>query len=172
MEWKCTVLPALGFNSAKFDLISIKSCFLPILLNEWDIESTVIKKANQFISLKFGDLQLFKILNFRGGATSLDSFLKAYQTSETKTFLPYELFDHPDKMDKMKKTELPTYDAFYSKFRSCNPIEAGLNDYVNLFKRGMTREKTVVRLKRSKPLPTGVENSQYLQQIWNMQQMI
>ena len=35
---------------------------------------------------------------FLGGAASLDSFLKAYKTSETKRFFPYEWFDHPDKM--------------------------------------------------------------------------
>ena len=43
-------------------------------------------------------------MNFLGGATSLDSFLKAHQTSETKGFFHYEWFDHPD---KMKNAELP-----------------------------------------------------------------
>ena len=43
-------------------------------------------------------------MNFLGGATSLDSFLKAYKTSETKGFFPYEWFDHPD---KMQNPELP-----------------------------------------------------------------
>ena len=43
------------------------------------MEPTVIKKANQFVSFKFGDVQLLDIMNFLGGATSLDSFLKAYQ---------------------------------------------------------------------------------------------
>ena len=78
---------------------------LPILINERDIEPTVNKKANQFISFKFGDIQLLDIMNFLGGATSLDySSLKAYKTSETKAFFPYEWFDHPD---KMQNTELP-----------------------------------------------------------------
>ena len=63
-----------------------KSYLLPIRVNEWDIEPTVIKKANQLISFNFGDIQLMDILNFLGWATSLDSFLKAYKTSETKGF--------------------------------------------------------------------------------------
>ena len=50
LERYCNVLPVFGFNSAKYDLNSIKSCLLPILVNERDIEPTVIKKANQFIS--------------------------------------------------------------------------------------------------------------------------
>ena len=98
----------------------IKSYLLPILVSEQDIEP-VIKKANQFILFKIGDIQLLDIMNFHGGATSLDSFLKAYKMSETKGFFPYEWFDHPD---KMQKTEPPQYDAFYSKLRSCNLLEA------------------------------------------------
>ena len=59
------------------------------------MEPTVIKKANQFVSFKIRDVQLLDIMNFLGGAASLDSFLKAYKTSETKGFFPYEWFDCP-----------------------------------------------------------------------------
>ena len=97
------------FNSAKYGFNLIKSFLLPILFNERDIEPTVIKKANQFISFKFGDIQLLDIMKFLGGATSLDYFLKAYTTSEMKGFFPYEWFDYPD---KMQNTELPPSDAF------------------------------------------------------------
>ena len=131
-----------GFNGAKYDLNLIKSCLLPILVNEREIEPTVIKKANQFFSFKIGDNQLLDTLNFLGGATSLDSFLKAYKTSETKAFFPYEWFDHPD---KMQNTEIPPYDTFYSKLRSCNTLEAEYMDYVNFLKSGLTREQAVVK---------------------------
>ena len=83
LERYCNVLLVFGFNSAEYDLNLIKSYLLPILVKERDIEPTVIKKANQFISFKFGDIQLLDILNFLGGAASLDSFLKAYRTSIT-----------------------------------------------------------------------------------------
>ena len=104
LELYCNVLPVFGFNSAKYDLNLIKSFLLSILINERNIEPTVIKKANQFISFKFGDTQLLDNMNFLGGATSPDSFLKAYKTSETKGFFPYEWFDHPD---KLQNPELP-----------------------------------------------------------------
>ena len=139
---------------------------LPILVNEQEIEPTVIKRANQFISFKFGDIQLLDILNFLGGATSLDSFMKAYKVSETKRFLAYESFDHPD---KMQKTDFPPNDAFYSKLRSCNPLEADYADNFNLLKSGLTTEQAVVKLKLSKPTPTGTDNYQYLQQIWKQE---
>ena len=79
-ERYCNVLPVFGFNSAKYDINLIKSYLLPILVSERNIEPTVIKKANQFVPFKFGDIQLLDIMNFLGGATSLDSFLKAHKT--------------------------------------------------------------------------------------------
>ena len=75
-ERYCNVLPVFAFNSAKYDNNLIKSYLLPILVNERDVEPTVRRKANQFVSFKFGDIQLLDIMNFLGGATSLDSSSK------------------------------------------------------------------------------------------------
>ena len=120
LERYCNVLPVFGFNSAKNDINLIKSYLSPILINERNMEPTVIKKANQFVPFKFGDVQLLDIMNFLGRATSLDSFLKAYKTAETKGFFPYEWFDCPQKMNN---SELPPYDAFFSKLRNVNPLK-------------------------------------------------
>ena len=117
-ERYCNVLPGFGFNSSKYDINLIKSYLLPILINERDIEPTFIKKTNQFVSSKFGDIQLLDIMNFLGGATSLDSFLKDYKTKQTKGFFPYEWFDCPEKMNNK---ELPPYDSFFSILRKSNP---------------------------------------------------
>ena len=89
-ERYCNVLPVFGFNSAKYNINLIKSYLLPILVNERDIEPTVIRKADNFVSFMFGDIQLLDNMNFLGGATSLDSFLKALKTKETKGFFRYE----------------------------------------------------------------------------------
>ena len=72
LERYCKILPVFGFNSAKYDLNLVKSFLLSIFVNERDIEPMVIKEANQFISFEFEDFQLLDILNFLGGATSLD----------------------------------------------------------------------------------------------------
>ena len=157
-----------GFNSAKYDINLIKSYLLPILINERDIEPTAFKKSNQFISFKFGDVQPLDIMNILGGATKLDSFVKAYKTLETKGIFPNEWFDHPD---KMQNTELHPYDAFYSRLRGCNPLEADYTDYVNLLKSGLNTEQADVELNLAKPPPTGIEKYQYLQQIWRQEQM-
>ena len=71
----------------------------------------------------------------------------------------------------MQKSELPPYDAFYRKLRSCNPLEAEYTDYINLLKSGLTTKQAVVKITLSNPPPAGFENYQYLQQIWSQEQM-
>ena len=120
------------------------------------------------MSLKFGNVQLLDIMNFIGGETSLDSFLKAYKTSETKGFFPYEWFDCPQKMNN---SELPLYDAFFSKLRNVNPLEKNSSDYQNLLSSGVKTEEALSVMKLSKPPPSGVENYQYLLDLWSHENM-
>ena len=87
----------------------MKTYLIPYLINVRDIQPTVIKKSNNFISFKSGNVQFLDNLNFLGGATSLYSFLRAYKTSETKGYFPYEWFNSPD---KLVQTELPSYESF------------------------------------------------------------
>ena len=168
LEQYCNALPVFGFKIAKKKPNLFSSHLFHICVNEWDIGPALIEKANQFILFKIGHVQFSDKINFPGGARSLNSFLKAYKTSETKGFFLYEKFDHPE---KMQKTELLPNDAFDWKFRSCNPVEVEYSDYVNLIKSGLTTGKAVVKLKLSKPPPTGVEIFQYLQQIWKQEQV-
>ena len=167
-ERYCNVLPVFGFNSAKYDINLIKSYLLPILVNEQDIEPIVIKKANQFVSFKFGDLQLLDIMNFLGIATSLDYFLKTYKTKKTKGFFLYEWFDCPEKMNNK---ELPPYDSLFSVLRNSNPLEKDYNDFENLVNSGLATEQAVVKLRMDRIPPTGAENYSYLQSVWEKKNM-
>ena len=164
LERYCNVLPVFGFNSAKNDINLIKSYLLPILNNDRNMESTVIKKANQFVSFKFSDVQLLDIMNFLRGATSLDSFPKAYKTAETKGFFPYECFHCPQ---KMSNSELPPYEAFFSRLRNVNPLEKDYSDYQKLLSCGLKTEQALSKMQLSKPPPLGDENYRYLLDIWN-----
>ena len=167
-ERYCNVLPVFRFNSAKDDINLIKSYFLPILADERDIEPTVIKKANQSVSCKFGDIQLLDIMNFLGGATSLDSFLKAYRTKETKGSFPCEWFHCPEKMNNK---ELSPYDSFFSILRNSNPLEKDYNDFQNLVNSGLTTEQALIKLRMDRIPPTGAENFSYLQSVWENHNM-
>ena len=144
-ERYCNILPVLGFNSAKYDMNLIKSYLLPILVNERQIEQTVIKKAKQFVSFKFGDMQLLDIMNFLGGAT--DSFLKAYKTEETKGSFPFEWFDNPANLNN---EELSPYDSFFSKLRNINPLDKDYINFENLTSSGLSTEQAVCKLRLKK----------------------
>ena len=104
-------------------------------------------------------------MNFLGGPTSLDSFLKAYKT---RRFFPYDWFDCPQKMNN---SELAPYDAFFSKLRNMNPLEKDSSDYQKLLKSGLKTEEALSIMKFSKPPPSGEENYQYLLDIWNHENM-
>ena len=90
LERYTNTLPVFGFNSGRYDINLIKSYLIPYLIKEKEIEPSVIKKAKDFFSFKFGDVQLLDIMKFLCGATALDSFLKAYKASELKGYFPYE----------------------------------------------------------------------------------
>ena len=101
-------------------------------------------------------------MNFLGGVTSLDSFLKAYPTKETKCFFPYKWFDCPEKMNNK---ELPPYDSFFTILRNNNPLQKDYNDFQNLVNSGLTTEQAVFKLRMDKIPPTGAENYSYLQSV-------
>ena len=104
LEKYCNVLPIFDISMVKYYLTLIKNYFLPLLVIERMIELKVVKKTNQFVSFKFGDVQQLDILNFLRGAASLDSYLKAYVTPETKKYFPNEWVDDPEKLNNTQLT--------------------------------------------------------------------
>ena len=102
-------------------------------------------------------------LKFFGGATSLDSFFKTKDISKTKGFFRYEWLDQ---LERMQTTELPPLDAFHSKQRNHNPLEAQCREYDNILRNGSTTEQVVIKLKLSKPPPTEIENYHCLHEFW------
>ena len=107
-------------------------------------------------------------MNFLGGATSLDSFLKAYKTKGTKGFFPYEWFDCPDKMNSK---ELPPYEPIFSILCNSNPLEKDYNDFQNVFNSSLITEQAVVNLRMDRIPPTGAENYSFLQSVWEKNNM-
>ena len=99
-----------------------------------------MKKTNKFVSYKFGNVQFVEIMNILGGATSLDSFVTAYRTSERKGFFPNEWFDSPD---KLMNQSLPSYDDFFSRLRNCNPLEKTHSGYQFLIDSGCSSETVI-----------------------------
>ena len=77
------------------------------------------------------------------GATTLDSFHKAYKASEMKEIFPYMCFDTPNKLDDQ---QLPPYDDFYSKLENSNPLDKELDGFQTLLKPGLTEEQAIKKL--------------------------
>ena len=99
----------------------------------------------------------------------MDLFLKASKAKETKGFFPYEWFDSPDNLDC---TELPPYEAFFTKQRNHNPLEKNFHDYQKLFNGGLDQQSALKNLCNQSVLPTGLEYYSYLKSIWEQLKMI
>ena len=126
------------------------------------------KLISLFFFFNFGDIQLPDILCFLGGASSLDSFLKAYKTQETKGYFPYEWFDCPE---KIRNKDLAPYDSFFSILRNSNPLEKGYKDFQNLVNSGLTTAQAVAKLRMDRIPLTGADNFSYLQSVWENNNM-
>ena len=71
----------------------------------------------------------------------------------------------------MKNSELPPYDAFFSKLRNVNPLEKDCSDYQKVLSSGLKTQEALSKKKGSKPPPSGEENYQYLLEIWNHEKL-
>ena len=100
-------------------------------------------------------------MNFLGVATSLDSFLKAYKTSKTKGFFPYEWFDSPE---KLTYPALPPYNEFFSRLRNCSPLGKAYSDYQSFVISGCSCAEALSRLQNSSIPTTGQPNYAKLHQ--------
>ena len=71
----------------------------------------------------------------------------------------------------MNQTGLPSYDSFFNKLKNCNPLEKEYNDYKALIDSGSSHEVALKKLRLKTTPPTGKENYDYLQEIWNSHKM-
>ena len=163
-----SILPVFGFNSAKYDLNLIKQYLIPYLTKTREAEVRVIKNANSYVSFQCLNFKFLDIMKFLGGATSLESFLKAYQVEETKGFFSYEWFDHPD---KLKETSLPPYDAFYSELKRVNPLGAEFDKFTAFLGQGMSEKEALAKLHLKTVPLSGQDHCASLQALWQEQQM-
>ena len=168
-ERYCKTLPFFGFNDAKYDIDLIKSYLLPIFVNERQIEPTVIKKANQFVSFKFGDMQLLHIMNFLGGELlALTRSSSLTKQKRLKIFSPMNGSTIPKSWTK--KNYLHKIPLF-SKLRNVNPVEKDYSDFENLTTSGLSSRQALCELRLNKTPPTCDENYAYLRSIWVRKRM-
>ena len=91
-------------------------------------------------------------------------FLKSYDTMDRKRFFPYEWLD---KYSKLQYSQLPSYDAFYSKLKGANTLEIEYKTYENLLlKHDNNVEKSLKIMKLNTPPKSGLENYTDLKVLW------
>ena len=102
LERYIKTLSVFRFNCGRYDLQFIKSYLNPYLINRKEFEHSVMKKANDFVSFKFGDVQLLDLMKFFSGDTILDSFFSINLQNQCDEKYPYDI---------------------YSKLKNSNPLE-------------------------------------------------
>ena len=113
------------------------------------------------LTLKFLDAS-----NYLAAGTSYDSFLKSYYTEVRKSYFHYEWLDD---YSKLQYAQLPSYDAFYSKLKGVNTLEAEYKLFESvLLKNEGDSEKTLKMMQLNSPPKTGLENYADLLKIWKM----
>ena len=103
--------------------------------------------------MRFLGLQFLDILNFLGGARTLDNFLKAYGASEVKGFFPYEWFDRGEKLNVIK---LSTIESCLSKLKKHNVLRVEYDKLMQMKNSG-TQEGACLNKMRLKKNPRSAE---------------
>ena len=108
-------------------------------------------------------------MNFLSGATSIDSFFKAYKTSETKKYLPPQLVWSPL---QMQNAEFSHRTLFTANFVALTLLKHNIRTMLTSWKVDWPQNKTLSNWNhQSQPL-LGLRIIKKLQRNWKQEQMI
>ena len=153
-EKYASVIPVLGFNSAKYDLNLIKKYFPKHMKLTTDCDY-VVKKTNQYTTIVTSKFKFLDIINYLAAGCNYSKFLRAYDIKESKSYFPYEWFDD---IEKLKYEKLPHYEAFFSKLKNDNVLQVEYTEWEKLGSRGT-------------PPLTGIQKYNELLQVWDQNNM-
>ena len=105
-------VPVLGFNSGHYDLKLIRQHFIPLLAQ--DPGAFAAEKNGRIMFINTPKFKFLDVLNYLGPGITYEKWVKTYGATLAKSWLPYEWFDSPDKLDF---PGLPPYMAWYSKLK-------------------------------------------------------
>ena len=105
-------VPVLGFNSGHYDLKLIRQNFIPLLAQ--DPGTFAAEKNGRIMFINTPKFKFLDVLNYLGPGITYEKWVKTYGATLAKSWLPYEWFDSPDKLDF---PGLPPYMAWYSKLK-------------------------------------------------------
>ena len=111
-QW-CDQVPVVGFNSGHYDMKLIQKYFLTQLAQENAIVAA--DKEGCVMFLKTPRYKFLDIMNYMAPGTTYDKWVKTYGAKQVKSWLPYEWFDSPVKLDY---PGLSPYLCWYSQLKN------------------------------------------------------
>ena len=111
MNW-INQVPVVGFNSGHYDLKLIRKYFVPVMTQDKGIFAA--EKNGRIMFINTHKFKLLDVLNYLAPGITYDKWVKTYVATLSKSWLPYEWFDSPD---KLYYPRLPPYFAWYSQLK-------------------------------------------------------
>ena len=111
LQW-INQVPVLGFNSGHYDLKLIRKYFVPLMAQDSGVYAA--EKNGRIMFINTPKFKFLDVMNYLAPGITYDKWVKTYGATLTKSWLPYEWFDSPDKLDF---PGLPPYLAWYSKLK-------------------------------------------------------
>ena len=111
MNW-INQVPVVGFNSGHYDLKLIRKYFVPVMTQDKGVFAA--EKNGRFMFINTPKFKFLDVMNYLAPGITYDKWVKTYGATLSKSWLPYEWFDNPDKLDYPR---LPPYFAWYSQLK-------------------------------------------------------
>ena len=107
-----THVPVVGFNSGHYDLKLIRKHFVPLMARDKDVFAA--EKNGRVMFINTPKFKFLDVMNYLAPGITYHKWVKTYGAIHTKSWLPYEWLDTPDKLNF---PGLPPYMAWYSKLK-------------------------------------------------------
>ena len=96
MNW-INQVPVVGFNSGHYDLKLIRKYFVPVMTQDKGIFAA--EKNGRIMFINTPKFKFLDVMNYLAPGITYDKWVKTYGATLSKSWLPYEWFDSPDKLD-------------------------------------------------------------------------
>ena len=105
-------VPVVGFNSGHYDLKLIRKYFVPVMTQDKGVFAA--EKNGRIMFINTPKFKFLDVINYLAPGITYDKWVKTYGATLAKSWLPYEWFDSPHKLDYPR---LPPYFAWYSQLK-------------------------------------------------------
>jgi hypothetical protein len=149
-------LPVLSFNGGKFDCKVLRQHLLPALFDRYGMDGvSTSMKDGRYMKISCRDLLFVDQLNYLpAGKCSYDLFIQNTLGKKMKHKFPYEFLTS---LDKLKHTQLPPLEEWYSTLKGHNVLEIEHRSYRRYLADGISSQVALKNLGLTEVPKTGQE---------------